>query len=92
MSISSPASALGDDMPAKAAPAAPQAGDIVASERSARADVYTVTIVPADSIVIVSTYSAAIDRVAELASTRRVDGWYTSDQTHYARIAKHRSG
>ena len=53
---------------------APQAGDILASERSARADFYAVSIVPTGSEVTVRRYSAAIERVEALARTRRVDG------------------
>jgi hypothetical protein len=69
----------------------PQAGDILACERSARADVFSINIVPTDSDVIVTRYSEAIERVQELARTRRVDGWYTCNHTHYARIASYRS-
>ena len=70
---------------------APQAGDILASERSARADVFSITVIPDDREVVVGRYSEAIERVQELARTARVDGWYTSDHTHYARIASYRS-
>lgn len=70
---------------------APQAGDILACERSARADVFSIGIIPIDSDVTVTWYSEAIERVQELARTRRVDGWYTCDHTHYARIASYRS-
>ena len=70
---------------------APQAGDILASERSARADVYTVSIVPTCSEVTVRRYSATIERVQALARTRQVDGWFTGDHTHYARVATYRS-
>ena len=69
----------------------PQAGDILAFERSARADVYTVSIVPTGSEVTVRSYSAAIERVHAVARTRRVDGWFTGDHTHYARVASYRS-
>jgi hypothetical protein len=69
---------------------APKAGDIVVSERTARADVFAISIVPADSDVTENRYSAAIERVRELARARRVDGWYTCDQTHYARVASYR--
>jgi hypothetical protein len=69
----------------------PQAGDILASERSARADVFAISIIPTDSDVTVTRYSAAIELVQELARTRRVDGWFTSDHTHYARVASYRS-
>ena len=70
---------------------APQAGDILASERSARADVFAISIIPTGSDLTVTRYSAAIERVQELARRRRVDGWYTCDQTHYARVASYRS-
>ena len=70
---------------------APQAGDILASERSARADVFSISIIATDSDITVRRYSEAIERVRELARIRRVDGWYTSDHTHYARIANYRS-
>jgi hypothetical protein len=69
----------------------PQTGDILASERSARADVYTVSIVPGAGAFTVGRYSAAIARVQELARTLRVDGWFTSDHTHYLRVASHRA-
>ena len=68
----------------------PQAGDILAAERSARADVFEISTVPRDSDVTVTRYSAAIERVQELARARRVDGWFTSDHTHYARVASYR--
>ena len=73
-----------------AARSTPQAGDILVSERSARADVFEISIIPSDSDVTVTRYSAAIERVQELARTRQVDGWYTSDHTHYARVASYR--
>jgi hypothetical protein len=77
--------------PADARQSLPQAGDILASERSARADVFAISIIPTDSNVTVTRYSAAIELVQELARTRRVDGWFTSDHTHYARVASYRS-
>ena len=69
---------------------APQAGDVLVSERSARADVFAISIIPTDGDVIETRYSAAIARVQELARRRRVDGWYTCDHTHYARVAGYR--
>ena len=69
---------------------APQAGDILVAERSARADVFSISTIPTDSDVVVTRYSEAIERVHELARTRRVDGWYTCDHTHYARVASYR--
>lgn len=70
---------------------APQTGDILASERTARADVFAISIIPSDSDITVTRYSAAIERVQELARARRVDGWYTCDHTHYARVASYRA-
>lgn len=70
---------------------APQAGDILVCERSARADVFSISTIPTESDEIVTRYSEAIERVQELARTRRVDGWYTGDHTHYARVASYRS-
>ena len=69
----------------------PVAGDVLTSERSARADVYEISIVPADGRVVVSRYADAIKTVCALAQKLRVDGWFTSDQTHYARVASYRS-
>ena len=69
----------------------PQTGDILASERTARADVFAISIIPTDSDITVTRYSAAIERVQELARARRVDGWFTCDHTHYARVASYRS-
>ena len=66
------------------------AGDILVSERSARADVFAISIVPSDSDLTLRRYSAAIERVQELARARQVDGWFTSDHTHYARVASYR--
>ena len=68
----------------------PQAGDILAAERSARADMFSISTIPADSDIVVTRYSEAIKRVQELARRRRVDGWYTCDHTHYACVASYR--
>jgi hypothetical protein len=70
---------------------APQARGILVSERTARADVFAISIVPTDSDITVTRYSAPIERVQELARARRVDGWYTCDHTEYARVASSRS-
>jgi hypothetical protein len=71
-------------------PAAPQAGDILVAERSARADRFSISTIPTDSDIVATRYSEAIERVKELARRRRVDGWYTCDHTHYARVASYR--
>ena len=68
----------------------PQAGDVLASERTARADVYTISIVPAAAHLTERRYSAAIEKVRSLAHGLKVDGWFTCDHTHYARVANFR--
>jgi len=64
---------------------------LLVSERTARADVFSISIIAAESHVFVTRYSEAIEHVQRLARTRRVDGGYTCDHTHYARIASYRS-
>jgi hypothetical protein len=68
----------------------PQAGDVLASARTARADVYTIAIVPAAARMRVARHSEAIEKVRELARGLRVDGWFTCNHTHYARVARFR--
>ena len=52
----------------------PQAGDVLASKRSARADVFTICIVSGADDRRMKRYQEAIDRVLELARELRVDG------------------
>lgn len=69
----------------------PVAGDLLVSERTARADVYVVTVVPSPAIVaVLARHAEAIAKVREMARGLGVDGWYTCDHTHYARVAKRR--
>ena len=68
----------------------PQAGDVLASKRSARADVFTIRIVSGADVERMKRYKEAIDRVLELARELRVDGWYTCNHTNYARVAHFR--
>ena len=70
---------------------APKAGDVLVSERTARADVYDISVVPAEAHMMVRRYDEAIETVRTLARQRNVDGWCTVDQTHYARIARYRT-
>ena len=70
---------------------APNPGDVLVSEPSARADVYAISVVPAAAHMVVRRYPEAIEKVRELARLRRVDGWYTADQIHYAQIARCRA-
>ncbi|HJR60457.1 MAG TPA: hypothetical protein VJ813_13680 [Vicinamibacterales bacterium] len=69
----------------------PVSGDVVVSERTARADVYAISVVPAPAQIFALRYREAIEKVRELARQRGVDGWYTGDQTHYAQVVRHRA-
>jgi hypothetical protein len=69
----------------------PQSGDVLASRPSARADIYEISVVPTKADLVAMRYDDAIDRVRELAEVLAVDGWYTCDHTHFARIASHRN-
>jgi len=69
---------------------APSSGDVLASEPTARADVYEISVVPAPAHMVARRYPEAIEKVRELACRLGVNGWYTCDQTHYAQVAKYR--
>ena len=68
----------------------PQAGDVRASARTARADVYAISIVPAAAHLRATRHTEAIGKVRELARGLEVDGRFTSYHTHYARVASFR--
>ena len=68
----------------------PRTGDVLASERSARADVFTIRVVPGGAETKARHYTEAIANVRELARDLGVDGWFTSDHTHYWRVARYR--
>lgn len=70
--------------------ATPQAGDVLASRSTARADLYAISVVPDAARVTAKRYAEAIETVRELARDRGVDGWFTCNHTHYARVATHR--
>jgi hypothetical protein len=70
---------------------APKPGDVLASRRSARADVFAIGVVPSGTHVVAGRYQAAIDTVRELARELAVDGWYTADHTHCVRVARYRT-
>jgi hypothetical protein len=69
---------------------APQIGDVLASRPTARADVYTISILPAASHLTATRHSEALDKVRVLARELNVDGWFTCNHTHYARVASFR--
>ena len=68
----------------------PKSGDVVVSRPTARADVYAFSVVPEEAKIVAIRYEEALQRVRELAKILAVDGWYTCDHTHFARIARHR--
>ena len=70
---------------------APNDGDVLASKRTARADFYTISIVSETGHIRAGRYSEAISKVQELAERLEVDGWFTCDHTHFARVAMHRT-
>ena len=69
----------------------PQSGDVLASRPTARADIYEISVVPTKADLVPMRYDDAMKRVRELASALAVDGWYTCDHTHFARVASHRN-
>jgi hypothetical protein len=68
----------------------PQTGDVLASARSARADIYAISIVPAAAHLSATRHAEALEKVRELARGLDVDGWFTCNHTHYARVASFR--
>ena len=68
----------------------PNPGDVIVSERSARADMYEISLVPGGSEEVVRRYSEALERGSLMARRLGVDAWYTCDQTHYVLVARHR--
>jgi hypothetical protein len=69
----------------------PKSGDVLASRPTARADVYAISVVPAEAKIVAMRYEDAMERVGELARDLAVDGWYTCDHTHFGRVSSHRS-
>lgn len=56
----------------------PQAGDVVASRPTGRADLFTISIVPATAHLSAARHSEAIETVRALARDRNLDGWFTA--------------
>ena len=84
--------AVRDDARVASRRAGPVPGDVLVSERSARADVYAISIFPSAAVVVVlARYADAIEKVREMARSLDVDGWYTCDHTHYAQVTTPRS-
>ena len=69
---------------------APTSGDVLVSRPTARADVYAISVIPSEARIVAARYQDAMEKVDELARGLAVDGWYTCDHIHFARIARHR--
>ena len=69
----------------------PQPGEVLASRPTARADVYEISVVPTRADLVAMRYDDVMERVRQLARVLSVDGWYTPDHTHFARIVSHRN-
>ena len=86
-----------DDRPSREVPStrrfrsAPKDGDVLVSKRTARADLYTISIVPGAGNTRVRHHSEAIEKVQELSAQLGVDGWFTCNHTHFACVAMHRT-
>ena len=68
----------------------PKSGDVLVSRPTARADVYAISVIPSQARIVAARYQDAIEKVDQLARGLAVNGWYTCDHTHFARIARHR--
>ena len=68
----------------------PKSGDVLVSRPTARADVYAISVIPSEARIVAARYQDAMQKVDELARGLAVDGWYTCDHTHFARITRHR--
>ena len=68
----------------------PNAGDVLVSRRSARADAYEISLVSQSFRTVARNYREGIDKASSLAETLAVDAWFTCDHRHYAMIARHR--
>ena len=69
----------------------PQSGDVLASRPTARADIYEISVVPTRADLAAMRYDDAMEKVRQLARLLSVDGWYTPDHIHFARIVSHRN-
>ena len=69
----------------------PKHGDLIVSKRTARADIYAISVVPGEPDLTTVRFEEAINTVGELARRRAVDGWYTCDHTHFIQIARYRT-
>src|SRR5688572_28405546 len=69
----------------------PRHGDILVSQKSARADRYSIGVVDDAEQEVAPGFDEAMRIATQLAGERKVDGWYTCDHTHFLLVAHHRS-
>ena len=69
----------------------PKPGDVLVSRRTARADVFAISVLPTDAHMTSARFEEAMRQVHALACGLAVDGWYTCDHTHFLRVAEYRS-
>lgn len=67
-----------------------KAGDVLVSRPTARADVYEISVVPSLACLTDVRYEDGRETGRQLARRLAVDGWFTSDHTHFLRIATYR--
>ena len=90
ISAAAPVMAIGVDRLERASDR-PRPGDVIASRRSARNDIYAISVIPGAPRAMAGAYDQALDVVHRLAELHAVDGWYTCNHIHFLRIAHHRS-
>ena len=94
MGVYEPRTAVKEQNPVTASPMprrpTPKSGDVLVSRPTARAGIYAISVIPSEARIVAARYQDAMEKVDELARELAVDGWYTCDQTHFARIARHR--
>jgi hypothetical protein len=67
-----------------------KAGDVLVSRPTARADVYEISVVPSLARLSDVRYEDGRETGRQLARRLAVDAWFTSDHTHFLRIATYR--
>ena len=68
-----------------------QAGDVLVSRPTARADVYEISVVPSLAHLSDVRYEDGWETGRRLARRLAVDSWFTADHTHFLPIAAYRS-
>jgi len=67
-----------------------KAGDVLVSRPTARAHLYEISVVPSLAHLSDVRYEDGLETGRQLARRLAVDGWFTSDHTHFLRIATYR--